>query len=304
MRAIVATRVGGPEVLELQDVPEPSGDEGRVRIRVVSAGVNFADALSTQGKYAASPPPPFVPGLEVAGHDDAGRPVCAILASGGYAEVAQADPRMTFDATGLDLEVAGGYLLTTLTALYALKYAVRMQAGESVLVTAGAGGLGTTVTQVARALGASRVVAVASTDEKRRFALEHGADAAVGYEEDFPPCDVVFETVGGDVFTKAWESVPHLGRMAVIGASSGTPPQLPGFDAARRRNVGIFAFSFGMLRRGDPERVAATAGEGVELLRSGRVRPVVGRQLPLEQAAEAHRLLTGRHSVGKLVLNP
>ena len=304
MRAIVATRVGGPEVMELREVPEPEAEAGRVRIRVTSAGVNFADALSTRGQYAASPPPPFVPGLEVAGRDGEGRPVCALLVSGGYAEVALADPRLTFDATGLDLEEAGGYLLVTLTAHYALKHAVRMLNGESVLVTAGAGGLGTTVIQVARALGAGRVVAVASTPEKRRFALEHGADQAVGYEEDFPPCEVVFETVGGDVFTKAYESVPHLGRVATIGASSGTPPQLPGFDAARRRNVGIFAFSFGMLRRGDPERVAATAGEGVELLRSGRVRPVIGRRLPLAEAAEAHRLLTGRQSVGKLVLNP
>ena len=304
MRAIVATRVGGPEVLELQDVPEPEPAAGQVRIRVASAGVNFADALSTRGQYAASPPPPFTPGLEVAGHDDGGRPVCALLVSGGYAEVALADERLSFDATGLDLEEAGGYLLVTLTAMYALKHAVRMQGGESVLVTAGAGGLGTTVIQVARALGASRVVAVASTEAKRRFALEHGADQAVGYEDDFPPCEVVFETVGGDVFTKAYESVPHLGRVASIGASGGTPPEFPGFDAARRRNVGVFAFSFGMLRRGDPERVAATAGEGIELLRSGRVRPVVGRRLPLVEAAEAHRLLTGRQSVGKLVLNP
>lgn len=302
MKAIVATRVGGPEVLEPQEVPEPSG-EG-VRIRVASAGVNFADALSTQGKYAASPPPPFVPGLEVAGRDESGRPVCALLVSGGYAEVALADPQLTFDASGLDLEEAGGYALVTLTAYYALRHAVRMLPGESVLVTAGAGGLGLTVIQVARALGASRVVAVASTEEKRRFAIEHGADAAIGYEEEFPACEVAFETVGGDVFTKVWQSVPHLGRVATIGASSGTPPELPGFDAARRRNVGIFAFSFGMLRRGDPQKVAETAGEGMELLRSGKVRPVVGRRLPLSAAAEAHGLLTGRRSVGKLVLNP
>lgn len=304
MRAVVATRVGGPEVLEPQEVPEPASGGDGVRIRVTSAGVNFADALSTQGKYAASPPPPFIPGLEVAGHDEQGRSVVALLVSGGYAEIAVADRRLTFDAAGLDLGVAGGYLLVTLTAFYALRDCVRMRPGESVLVTAGAGGLGTTAIQVARALGAARIVAVASTEEKRRFALENGADQAIGYEDDFPSCEVAFETVGGPVFTKVWESVPHLGRIASIGASSGTPPELPGFDAARRRNVGVFAFSFGMLRRGDPDRVANSAEEGVELLRSGRVRPVVGDRLPLSGAAEAHRRLTGRASVGKLVLNP
>jgi NADPH2:quinone reductase len=302
MKAVVAVRQGGPEVLEVQDVPEPRG--GGVRIQVESAGVNFADALSTRGQYAASPPPPFVPGLEVAGRDSEGRAVLAILASGGYAEVAEADPRLTFAADGLDLSVAGGYPLVTLTAYYALKEAVRLRPGESVLVTAGAGGLGSTAIQMAKALGAGRVTAVASTEEKRRYALEHGADAAVAYEDEFPRSEVVFETVGGDVFEKALDAVPHLGRMALIGASSGTPPAVPGFDALRRRNAGIFCFSFGMFRRGDPERVAATAGEAIELLRSGKVRPSIGRRLPLDGAADAHRQLTGRQTVGKLVLNP
>lgn len=303
MRAIVATRVGGPEVLELQEVPAPAAATGQVRIEVESAGVNFADALATLGKYAASPSPPFVPGLEVAGRDRDGRPVMALLVSGGYAEVAVADPRLTFPADGLDLAEAGGYLLVTLTAYYALHDCVRMRAGESVLVTAGAGGLGTTAVQVARALGAGRVVAVASTDEKRRYAIEHGADDAIAYDASFPDVDVVFESVGGDVFTKAWQAARPLGRVAAIGASSGTPPELPGFDAARRHNAGVFAFSFGMLRRADPDLVSRTAAAAVELLHSGKVRPPVGRRLGLSEAAEAHRLLTGRATAGKLVLN-
>ena len=207
-------------------------------------------------------------------------------------------------AEGLDLAEAGGYLLVTLTAYYALAEAVRLRAGESVLVTAGAGGLGTTAIQVARALGAGRICAVASTEAKRRYALEHGADEAIGYEDEFRRSDVVFETVGGEVFSKALESVPPLGRMALIGASGGAPPEVPGFDALRRRNVGIFCFSFGMLRRADPKLVAATAPKAVELLLSRRVRPPVGEALPLEAAAEAHRRLVSRQTVGKLVLRP
>jgi len=304
MRAVVVERIGGPEVLQLKDVPEPTTEAG-VLIRVVSAGVNFADALATQGKYAASPPPPFVPGMEVAGLEvSSGRPVLALLLSGGYAEIAAADPRLVFDASGLDLASSGGHLLVTLTAHYALAEMARLRPGESVLVTAGAGGLGSTVIQVAKALGAGPVVAVCSTEEKRRFALAQGADGAVGYEDPLPRSEVVFDTVGGDLLPRLLDAIPHLGRILLIGASSGTPPEIPGFDALRRRNVGVLCFSFGMLRRGDPDRVAATAGASVELLRSGSVRPAVGRTFPLEEAAAAHRALVGRQTVGKLLLIP
>ena len=304
MRAVVATRVGGPEVLSMEDVDEPSPEAGTL-IRVASAGINFADALATQGKYAASPPPPFVPGMEVAGVELAsGRSVLALLVSGGYAEIAAADPRLVFDAGDLDVGSAGGYLLVTLTAYYALAEMARLRAGESVLVTAGAGGLGSTVIQVARALGAGRVVAVCSTEEKRRFALEVGADAAVGYEDAYPRSEVVFDSVGGDLLPRLLDAVPHLGRILLIGASSGVPPEVPGFDALRRRNAGVLCFSFGMLRRGDPDRVAATAATAVAMLRSRQVRPAVGRTFPLEEAAGAHRALLARQTVGKQLLIP
>lgn len=304
MRAIVAARVGGPEVLELREVAEPDPGADLVLIRIASAGVNFADTLATRGLYAASPPPPFVPGMEVAGWAGE-RPVLALLAAGGYAEVAVADPRFVFDASGLsDLSSAGGSLLVMLTAYFSFAEMARLRPGESVLVTAGGGGLGSTAVQVAKALGAGRVVAVASTEEKRRFALECGADAAIGYEDEFPRSEVVFDSVGAPLLDKLLDAVPMLGRLLLIGASSGEPPKVPGFDALRRRNAGILCFSFGMLRRGDPDRVAAAAGPALELLRSGKVRPAVGRRFPLEEAAMAHRMLTGRETVGKLLLIP
>jgi NADPH2:quinone reductase len=304
MKAIVARRVGGPEVLDLQEVPDPRPGEGQVLIEVRRAGVNFADLLATQGKYAASPAPPYVPGLEVSGTDAQGRPVMAILASGGYAERAVADPSLTFDAEGLDLDAAAGYPLVTLTAYFGLSEMVRLRKGERVLVTAAAGGLGSTSMQVARALGASQVVGMASSEEKRRFALQHGADVAIGYEDEVPEVDVVVETVGGEVFSRLFESLPPLARMLLLGASSGRPPEVPSFDQLRRRNVAVLAFSFGMFRRADPARVARLAGPAVELLRSGAVRPVIGRTLPLAEASQAHRLLGGRQTVGKLLLAP
>jgi NADPH2:quinone reductase len=156
--------------------------------------------------------------------------------------------------------------------------------------------------QVARALGAALVVGVASSDEKRRFALEHGADVAIGYEDPPPAVDVVIETVGGEVFGRLLETMRPLSRMLLLGASSGRPPEIPSFDQLRRRNVAVLAFSFGMFRRADPERVARLAAPALDMLRSGAVRPVVGRSLPLAQAAEAHRLVASRQTVGKVLL--
>ena len=163
MRAIVAVRIGGPEVLELQDVPKPEPGPGQVLIKVHRAGVNFADLSSTQGKYAQAPPPPFVPGLEVSGTDQSGRPVIAIVGSGGYAEYVTAD--FAWDAEGLDLDDAAGYSLAGLTAYYALRHVGRLQQGETVLITAAAGGVGSSSIQVARALGAGRVIAIAGSAE-------------------------------------------------------------------------------------------------------------------------------------------
>ncbi|HZV52486.1 MAG TPA: zinc-binding dehydrogenase [Candidatus Dormibacteraeota bacterium] len=305
MRAIVAARAGGPEVLELREVPDPEPGEGEVLVRVRSAGVNFADTLAASGRYHASPPPPLVPGLELAGEEVAtGRPVLGLVRAGAYAELAAVDRRWLFPADGMDLEEAGAWPLVTLTAWLALHEVARLRPGESVLVTAGAGGLGSATVQMARALGAGRVVAVASTPEKRAFARRQGADDAVGYEGPFPAVDVVVDGVGGEAFAHALAVTRPLGRVVLLGASSGTAPAIPGFGELRRRNVGVMCFSFGEFRRLEPDRAAALVAPAVELLRQGRVRPPLGRAFPLAGAAEAHRFLLGRGSMGKLVLRP
>ncbi len=305
MRAVIATRRGGPEVLELREQPDPAPGPDEVLIRVVRAGVNFADLLSTQGTYAAALPPPFVPGLEVSGYEvGSNRPVIALLRSGGYSELAAADRRLTFAADGLDLEQAGGYPLVSLTAYYALQEVARLRQGESVLVMPGAGGLGSASIQTARALGAGRVIAIASTEAKRQFAREQGVDQAISYEDPVPPIDVVIDGVGGQASRRAFEAVRQLGRTVLLGMSSGQPPEIPSFGTLRQRNVGIMGFSFGALRSADPDYVARTAPHAIELIRAGKVRPPVGRTFPLGEAAEAHRLLASRQTVGKLLLAP
>ncbi|MGH7902983.1 MAG: zinc-binding dehydrogenase [Candidatus Dormibacteraceae bacterium] len=304
MRAIVALRRGGPEVMELREQPDPVPAPGQVLIRVASAGVNFADVHSIGGHYAAAPEPPFIPGLEVAGTDPQGRPVTALVTSGGYAELVAADAALVFPAAGDDLSRAGGDLLVTLTSYFALAEAARLRPGESVLVTAAAGGLGSTCIQVARALGAGRVIGMASTPEKRRLALEQGADEAIGYQDPIPAVDVAVESVGGEVFDRCLAAVRPLGRIIPLGASSGEPPSVADWDGLRRRNVIVAPISFGMYRRNHPELVAAQAGPAIEMLRSGRVRPPVSRGLPLVEAELAHRLLTSRQTTGKLLLVP
>ena len=302
MRAVVATRLGGPEVMELKEVPDPELGPGQTLIRVHRAGVNFADLSSTQGRYAMAPPPPFIPGLEVSGHEVAtGRPVFAIVASGGYAELVGAD--FAWSAEGLDLDDAAGYPLAGLTAFYALRHVGRLQPGETVLVTAAAGGVGSSAIQVARALGAGRVIGIASSPEKRTRALQIGAGEAVGYEDPIPgPVDVMVDMVGGDVFQKAIQAMAPFGRMVCIGSTSGQLQQIPGVGDLRMRGVGVLPFSMGALRTRHPDLFAKTSAEGIEMIRSGALRPPIGHVLPLAQAAEAHRLLGSRATMGKVLL--
>jgi NADPH2:quinone reductase len=227
----------------------------------------------------------------------------ALIRSGGFAEKVAADRRFVFDAGELDLARAGGWPLVTTTAYCGLAEMARLRSGETVLVTAAAGGLGSTCVQVAKALGASRVVGMASTAEKRKFALGQGADDALGYEDPIPPVDVVLDGVGGTVFERVLSAVRPLGRIVLFGASSGQVPQIPSFDALRRRNVGILPFSLGMLRGSDPDRLAELAAAAAGLLRSGRVAPPC-RTFPLVEAAQALAMLGSRQTMGKLLLAP
>ncbi|MGH7775683.1 MAG: zinc-binding dehydrogenase [Candidatus Dormibacterales bacterium] len=287
-----------------EDWPSPVPGPDQVSIKVTSAGVNFADVNAVRGTYP-SPPPPFIPGLEVAGIErETGRPVVAQVPFGGFAEEAVAPRSLVFDAGRLDLLEAGGYALVTLTCFLALAHVARLQKGESLLVLAAAGGVGSTAIQVARALGAGTIVGVASTPEKGAHALAQGADVALGYEDDFPAADVVLDGVGGDAFLKAYHATGVFGRMILLGASSGRPPELPDFRTLRDKSVAVMPFSFGALRRERPDLTAKLAPEGFRLLHEGLVKPPVGRRYPLAEGGAALRALAARETVGKLVLVP
>jgi NADPH2:quinone reductase len=304
MRAIVLRETGGPDELEVAEVPDPEPGEGEVVLQVRAAGVNFADVLVRQGRYPQPPELPTIPGSEVAGEVD-GRRVMALPSGGGYAEKVAVDERLLVPLPdGASFEEGAGFVLTFLTAWIPLTRQVRVGEGSVVLVHAGSGGVGSAAIQLAKHLGAE-VVATASTEEKRRVALEQGADQAVGYDEfaEKVRADVVLDPVGGEIFTQSFGVLKPLGTVVALGFAGGwwepmDPAPLVG------RNLGMQGFYLGRLMRHDPELVREAIGEVLELWSTGVVKPLVGAALPLEGAAEAHALIEARRHVGKVVLVP
>ena len=306
MKAVLLRETGGPEALELVDVPEPEPDEGQVRVRVRAAGINFLDVLVRQGRYPQPPPMPTTPGIEVAGEVD-GKRVMGLPRGdgGGYAEYVCVDRDwlvpLPDDAT---FEEGASFLMTFLTAWLPMTRQARIAEGSTVLVHAGAGGVGSAAIQVAQHFGA-RVVATASSREKCDFCEQLGADETYSYEEfaERVRADVVVDPVGGPVFTQSLATLNPLGTIIAIGFAAGTwedvnPALIVG------RNFGVQGFYLGRLMRHRPDVVHEAVREIVDLWERGEVRPVVGASFPLERVADAHRLIEERKHVGKVVLVP
>lgn len=303
MKAVVLSEVGGPERLEVVDAAEPEAEGQRV-VRVRAAGINYLDVLVRRGEYPQAPPLPTIPGIEVAGERD-GQRVIALLQGGGYAEQVVVEEERLYELPeGASFAEGASFLLTFLTAYIPLTRQVRFEPGATVLVHAAAGGVGTAAIQVARHLGA-RVVATASSEEKRRFALELGAEAAYAYDDfaEHVRPDVVIDPVGGKVFAASVSGLAPLGTIVGVGYAGGwwedlNPSLLVG------RNVGVQGFYLARLLSRRPDVVREAAEELLGLWQEGAVRPIVGAEFPLEQAADAHRLIEDRRHVGKVVLVP
>jgi NADPH2:quinone reductase len=304
VHAVVLRETGGPEQLEATEVSEPAPGDGQVLLRVRAAGINFADVLVRQGRYPQPPELPTVLGTEVAGEVD-GRRVMALPRNGGYAEVVAVDAELLVPLPdAASFEEGAAFLLTFLTAWIPLTRQVRVDSESVVLVHAAAGGVGSAAVQVAKHLGA-RVVATASSEEKRGVALQLGADEALGYDEfeERVRADVVLDSVGGDVFERSFGVLKPLGTVVGIGFAGGwwkplDPSPLVG------RNLGLQGFYLGRLMRHRPDVVREAIREVVALWEQGAVKPLVGATFPLEAAPEAHRLIEERRSVGKVVLVP
>jgi NADPH:quinone reductase len=322
MRAIAVTTFGGPEVLQLTEVPEPQPGPGQAIIRVAYAGVNFAEIMGRRGDYHASSLP-FVPGLEVSGHIHAlgdgveglsiGQPVAAFTVTGGYADYVAASALLTFPLTAsLDLRTAAAFPTVVPTATALLTEVAHVQPGESVLIHAASGGIGTVAIQVARLLGAGRIIGVVSREEKRDYARSFGYDDVL-LQEDFASqmraltgghgADVILESIGGEVFRQSMEVLAPLGRLVLFGNASGSADIAQSVSTLQRTNKAILGFSIGSLSQQDPQRLRAIALRALQYLERGQVRIAITDVLPLSLAGEAHRRIESRRNLGKLLLS-
>jgi NADPH2:quinone reductase len=315
MRAIQITEFGGPETLVVRDLPDPEPADGETVMDVLAAGVNYADTHQTEDSYLAKQTLPLIPGGEVVVRGGDGRRLVGLLGAGGYAERIAADPARMFPVPD---SVSDGQALTTLvqgaTAWHLLRTSTHLQHGETVVVHAGAGGVGTIAIQLAKRWGAGRVIATASSDEKRALTLELGADVAVDSRaadmtaalrdaNEGRGVDIVLEMTGGTVFDQSLAALAPLGRLAVFGMAGRTPPTP--VDPARlmARSAAVIGFWLvHVVQR--PYLMAEAVTDLMHLIADGAIRPIVGATYPLEGAAEAHRALLDRSSVGKLVINP
>jgi NADPH:quinone reductase len=315
MRAIQVREFGGPEVLELVDLPAPEPGPGEVLIRVSRAGINFADTHQRRNEYLAAAELPLVPGTEVAGvRDDTGERVVAVTGTGGYAELAIAPEALAVPIPdGVDDGVALALVVQGLTAWHLYRTSARVAEGESVVVHAAAGGVGSLAVQLGRPMGAGHVIATASTEEKRALALELGADAAVdGAPEGLADrlveanlgrrVDVVFEMAGGEVFEQSLHALAPFGRLVAYGAASGERNEVATGRLMRRSAAVVGFWLVHCISR--PDMLREPLADLFERAARGALRPIVGGTYPLSEAARAHEDMQARRTTGKLLLDP
>ena len=323
MHAIEVGEYGDSQVLESVERAVPEPGPGEVRIAVEAAGINFADIMQRRGLYPGGPEPAYVPGMEVAGTIDAtgegvglseGDPVVAMCNGGGYAEYVTADAQMLLPIPGeMSFEEAAGFPVQFLTAHCCLFAWGGLEEGESVLIQAAAGGVGTAAVQLASRAGAE-VFGTASSEEKLDLAAELGCDNPIQYTEtDFRTViddetqgngvDLVLESVGGDVFDRSLDALAHFGRLVTFGVASGEPA-----GAQNQRllfeNKSVIGFHLGEASRHDPNSVMQAIPDLTEGLTDGELEVIVGETFPLEDAASAHQYIEDRKSTGKVVLVP
>jgi NADPH2:quinone reductase len=318
MKAIQVQQFGGPEVLEFVELPDPEVPEGALLIEVEAAGVNYADTHQAENSYLAPAELPLVPGAEVVGTTPDGRRVVALLAGGGYAEKAVAWPQMAWDVPdGVSASSALSAVLQGATAWHLLKTSAKLAEGESVVVHAAGGGVGTIAVQLAKRWGAGNVIAAASTDEKRAQAVELGADVAIDSRVETADemnqrlreanggqkVDVILDMVGGPTTDGGIKALAPFGRLVAYGMAGRVPPKdvSVGMLMGTSRAVIGFWLVHCMTR---PGMMDAAMNDLLALIASGELKTVEGGSFPLSDARGAHEAIRGRGTTGKLVLIP
>jgi NADPH2:quinone reductase len=323
VKAVVISEFGGPEVLRYLEQPDPTPSPDQVLIQVESTGVNYADVLARQGRYHGAAQPPFVPGLDVAGAITAvgdrvrdlrvGQRVAAFPAGGAYAEQVVADPVLVFPLPdGVDFETAAAFPTIGVTAYNVLSSVGRLAPGETVLVHAAGGGVGTTAVQMAKRLGARRVIGTVGDDAKAGLVRDLGADFTINYRrEDFAArvreitdgagADVILDSVAGPTFAASLTCLAPFGRLVVFGQASGEPGVAQSSELYPT-NRAVLGYSTGGYRRARPAGLRPAAEAVLRMLSAGEINFVIGRRYPLAEAGAAQQYVESRQSTGKVLL--
>jgi NADPH2:quinone reductase len=313
MKAIQIQEFGGPDMLEYVDLADPTPGEGQVVVDVARAGVNFADTHATRNDYLAEQSLPLVPGAEISGRTPDGRRVAALLGSGGYAEKALVPESLLIPVPDeVDDDQAAALLLQGLTALALVKRCARIEPGEAIVVEAAAGGTGTLAVQIAKRAGA-KVIALASSEEKRGLCERLGADVTVDSRADDlgaaireanggERVDAVLHMSGGEAFDAEMGVLAPLGRMVVFGIASREQRDVSTAALLRGSKAVIGFWLVHLLARRD--LAAPMIGELLGAVAAGELEVTVGGVYPLSEAARAHEDLIARRSTGKLLLDP
>ena len=322
MKAIQFEEYGGPEVLKMieKEKPVPKGHE--VLIEVDCVGVNYADTARREGQYVVPTPLPFVPGAEVAGvvaevgdkvtRVQPGTRVVSLIEAGGYSEYAMSDDFSVIPLPdSVSFHEAVSLPLQGLSAYHIIKTMGRLAKGETILVHAAAGGVGTIAVQLAKIFGAGKVIATASTEEKRQLALDMGADIAIDYTKEGwemevreatagKGVDVALEMAGGDIFKKTIKCLAAFGRLVVYGNASREAYSLNPQNLMRR-NQSVVGFFLPQIMK-HPDLLRSSLEELFGYVADERLKLTIGGVYPIERAAEVHREMNARQTKGKMIL--
>ncbi|GHA98014.1 NADPH:quinone oxidoreductase family protein [Streptomyces chryseus] len=304
------------EVMRLDEVERPTPGDGQLLLRVRAANINFPDALLCRGQYQVRPPLPFTPGVEICGETQDGRRVIATpaLPHGGFAEYVVVDAATVLPAPeSLDDAEAAALHIGYQTGWFGLHRRARLRAGETLLVHAAAGGVGSAAVQLGKAAGAT-VIGVVGGPDKARVARELGCDLVIDRRtEDIVAtvkeatggrgADVVYDPVGGDAYAKSVKCVAFEGRIVVVGFASGEIPS-PGLNHALVKNYAILGLHWGLYNTKDPAAILACHEELTKLAAEGAVKPLVSERVAMKDAADAVQRVADGTTTGRVVVVP
>ncbi|MFF3408720.1 NADPH:quinone oxidoreductase family protein [Streptomyces sp. NPDC002742] len=304
------------EAMRLQEVDRPTPGDGQVLLKVRAANINFPDALMCRGQYQVRPPLPFTPGVEICGETEDGRRVIATpaLPHGGFAEYAVADAAALLPAPeALDDAEAAALHIGYQTGWFGLHRRARLEAGETLLVHAAAGGVGSAAVQLGKAAGAT-VIGVVGGADKAAVARELGCDVVIDRRaEDVigavkeatggRGADVIYDPVGGEAYTQSTKVVAFEGRIVVVGFASGSIPSAA-LNHALVKNYGILGLHWGLYNTKNPKLVLHCHEQLTELAARGAIKPLVSERVPLSGAAAAVQRVADGVTTGRIAVVP